>query len=92
MLDSIGKADAKSIDVADTEHAFDEFNKRPFNGDGVITLASAGDDATAKKLVEDVIACSTPLTDKSGAPGVSAEQDRRVPRRDRRARRVARRR
>jgi hypothetical protein len=73
VLDSIGKADAKSISVADTEHAFDEFNKRSFNGDGVITAASAKDDAT-KKLVEDAIACSTPQTDKSGAPGVDATQ------------------
>ena len=73
VLDSIGKPDAKSISVADTEHAFDEFNKRPFNGDGVITAASAKDDTT-KKLVEEVIACSAPLTDKSGAPGVDAAQ------------------
>jgi hypothetical protein len=73
VLESIGKAEATAISVADTEHAFDEFNKRPFNGDGVITAASARDEA-AKKLVEEVIACSTPLTDKSGAPGVSAEQ------------------
>ncbi|HEY2365456.1 MAG TPA: hypothetical protein VGH87_03680 [Polyangiaceae bacterium] len=73
VLDSIGKSEAKSIDVADTEHAEAEFNKRPFNGDGVITAASAKDDAT-KNLVLDVIACSAPVTDKSGAPGVSAEQ------------------
>ncbi len=73
VLDSIGKADATAISVADTEHAEGEFNKRPFNGDGVITAASARDEA-GKKLVEEVIACSTPLTDKSGAPGVSAEQ------------------
>jgi hypothetical protein len=74
VLQSIGKADAKSISVADTEHAFDEFNKMPFNGDGVITAASAKDDAT-KKLLEDAIACSSPAkTDKSGAPGVDAAQ------------------
>jgi hypothetical protein len=73
VLESIGKPDAKTISVADTAHAESEFNRRPFNGDGVITTASARDDAT-KQLVEEVLACSTPIADKSGLPGVDAVQ------------------
>ena len=72
VLTSIGKADAKSISVADTANAIEAFNKRPFNGDGVVTVESASD-AVTKKLVEDALSCVTPATDKSGAPGLTAE-------------------
>jgi hypothetical protein len=71
VLASIDKSDAKSISVADTGNAIEAFNKRPFNGDGVITVESAPDSG-AKKLIEDVLACTTPATDKSGAPGITA--------------------
>jgi hypothetical protein len=72
VLVSIERADAKTISVPDTSNAIEAFNKRPFNGDGVITVASATEPA-AKKLIEDVLACTTPATDKSGAPGITAE-------------------
>ncbi|MEO7034267.1 MAG: hypothetical protein ABI548_10260 [Polyangiaceae bacterium] len=73
VLASIEKKDAKSISVADTANAIEAFNKRAFNGDGVITVDSASE-PTAKKLIEDVLACTAPVTDKSGAPGITAER------------------
>jgi hypothetical protein len=72
VLESIGKGDATLISVADTANAIDAFNKRPFNGDGVVTAESGSDEAT-KQLIGDVLACVTSVTDKSGNPGFSAE-------------------
>ncbi len=72
VLASIGKGDAKAISVADTANAIDAFNKRPFNGDGVVTVESATE-PTTKKLIEDVLACTTPVMDKSGALGITSE-------------------
>jgi hypothetical protein len=72
VLESIGKGDATLISVADTANAIDAFNKRPFNGDGVVTAESGSEEAT-KRLIGDVLACVTPVTDKSGNPGFSAE-------------------
>ncbi len=72
VLASIDKKDAKAISVADTANALEVFNKRPFNGDGVVTVESAAD-ADAKRLVEDALGTVTPVTDKSGNPGLSAE-------------------
>ena len=72
VLASIGKADAKSISVADTANAIEAFDKLPFNGDGVVTVESASDPIT-KKLVEDALSCATFAVDKSGNPGLTAE-------------------
>ena len=72
VLASIGRGDAKAISVADTANAIDAFNKRPFNGDGVVTVESAAE-AAAKKLIEDALACTTPVLDKSGALGITSE-------------------
>ena len=59
--DSLGVAD-----VIDVSHVFDGTR---FNGDGVVTAASADDDET-RKAIEDVIACTGGTPDRSGAPGV----------------------
>ncbi len=72
VLVSIGKADAKSISVDDMTSAIDIFNKRPFNGDGVITADSASD-PVSKKLIEDALECVAPATDKGGGKGLTAE-------------------
>ena len=48
VLASIDKKDAKAISVADTANALEVFNKRPFNGDGVLTVESATE-ADAKR-------------------------------------------
>lgn len=70
ILKAIGKGDAQTISVADTQHALEAFNKRPANGDGVVTVASAADPVT-QQLVADIIACTMPAQDNSGAPGIT---------------------
>jgi len=70
ILKSIGKGGAKSIAVDDVLGAVDRFNKQGANGDGVVTVDSASD-ADDKKLVEDALACVSPATDRSGAPGIT---------------------
>jgi hypothetical protein len=72
VLASIDKADADSISVGDTANAIDAFNRRTFNGDGVVTADAAADDR-GQKLVADVLACTVPATDKSGKPGITTE-------------------
>ncbi len=71
LLDSLGKSGAKTFSVADAELAQDVFAKRRFNGDRVVTVASADDDAT-KRILEDALKCTEAATDKSGGPGVTA--------------------
>jgi hypothetical protein len=71
VLASIDKPDADAISVADTANALEAFNRRTFNGDGVVTADAATDDA-GRRLIADVLACTTAATDKSGKPGVTA--------------------
>lgn len=71
LLKSIGKGDAKKISVDEVAKAVLDFDKQAFNGDGVIPVAAAPDDAT-KKQIEDVLACTAaPDKDRSGEPGIT---------------------
>ena len=71
ILSNLGlKKDA--ISMEDTADNVKIFADTQFNGDGVITPASASDEATAK-LIETIAGiASTP--DRSGVPGITAEQ------------------
>ncbi|WP_156373477.1 hypothetical protein [Pseudorhodoferax sp. Leaf267] len=44
----------------------------PFNGDGIVTPASAGDDAPLRALVERIVATQGGVPDAGGTPGVDA--------------------
>jgi hypothetical protein len=70
ILKSLGKPDAKYIEVADTKDALDAFAKQPFNGDGVVPADSASAPAT-KQALEDVLACAKGVLDKNGKPGIT---------------------
>ncbi|GMU59542.1 MAG: hypothetical protein AMXMBFR34_13050 [Myxococcaceae bacterium] len=74
VLAGLKKPDATSLAVADTADAAKAFHAQPFNGDGVVTAASAGSDETAKALLADVIACLGSVEDKSGQPGVNEDK------------------
>jgi len=70
ILHRLGKPDASEIslqDALDIEHIYDG---TPFNGDGIITLAAAEDEAT-KAALSDIMACLGSETDRSRHPGVS---------------------
>lgn len=72
LLANLGKPDAKVITVSDTCNSEAILAQTRFNGDGIITADSAGDEFLAG-WVADIIACLGSETDRSGAPGVTRE-------------------
>ena len=72
----LGKADDGEVTIEEAASAATTFAAKPFNGDGIIPVDSASDDAT-KAVITDIITCLGPDTDASGKPGVSqAKVDR----------------
>ncbi len=63
--------DKDSIALEDTADNVKIFAQTQFNGDGIITPASAPDEATAK-LIETIAGIASAL-DRSGVPGITAE-------------------
>ena len=72
VLALLGKPDATSISVADTGDALARFAQMPFNGDGIVTSATAADDEAVRALIDDVIGCVGGEIEASGNVGVSA--------------------
>ncbi len=73
MLAGLGKADADSISLADVSDTAALFAQTKFNGDGVVTPASA-DDESVSALIADIVTCSGGTADRSGADGVNQDQ------------------
>lgn len=72
MLAALGKADAKTISVADSMEATAAFNKQPWNGDGIVPVAAC-EDADSAQVIADILSCTAePAMDQSGEPGVDA--------------------
>ena len=69
ILAFLGKENETSISVADTSDSVAIFSGTRFNGDGIITEASADDEAQ-KETIAAAIATVGSVTDRSGAPGV----------------------
>ena len=70
ILINLGKKDATEITIEDTTDTTKIFAQTQFNGDGIIPADSAADrDTTA--VINDIIACLGPETDRSGKPGVN---------------------
>ena len=70
LLRSLGKPDAASLDFADIKEAIERFNAEPWNGDGVVPVASAPDDEH-RAVLTDILACTAePPVDRGGEPGV----------------------
>ena len=63
-----------SISLEDTADNTKIFAATRFNGDGVITEATAGEDAELAGLVKTITEVTGGTPDRSGAQGVSAEQ------------------
>lgn len=74
ILARLGKPDADRLSLADVEAATQAFDAQPFNGDGVIVPASAGDDAALAGFIRDAVAADGGSDDASGEKGVTAEQ------------------
>ncbi|MDP3069726.1 MAG: hypothetical protein Q8N18_05525 [Opitutaceae bacterium] len=69
ILSNLGKK-SDAISLADVSDTAKIFAGTKFNGDGVITAASAGD-AAAAQLVADIMATKRSAPDRSGVPGVN---------------------
>lgn len=69
----LGQEGADAITVEDVAGTEALLHESPFNGDGVVTPASARDQAMAG-LIEDIMACVGSVQDRGGAPGISADQ------------------
>lgn len=65
------KLEKDSIGLEDTADNVKIFAETRFNGDGIITPASADDEATAK-LIETIAGIAS-ATDRSGVPGITAD-------------------
>ncbi len=65
--------DKSEISLADAADSVSIFAGSKFNGDGVITPASA-DDESLKKTIADAVATTGGSMDRSGETGVTAEQ------------------
>jgi hypothetical protein len=70
ILINLGKKEASSITLEDTADTAKIFAQTQFNGDGIVPVDSAEDEAT-KAAINDIIACLGAETDRSGKPGVS---------------------
>ena len=69
----LGQEGAEAITVEHVAGTEALLHESPFNGDGVITSASARDLPT-QILIEDIMACVGSVQDRGGAPGISSEQ------------------
>jgi hypothetical protein len=70
VLSYLGKPEAASISVDDTNDTKRIFSETTFNGDGIIP-AEATPDVELKQLIADIIASYGADTDRSGKPGVT---------------------
>ena len=68
-LINLGKPDATSIGLEEISDTAKIFAATKFNGDGIIPLDAADDDAT-KAVITDIMACLGIETDRSGKPGI----------------------
>jgi hypothetical protein len=69
ILKNLGKADAKSIRLADVSSTETIFTSTKLNGDGIVPPESADDEQTAKDIA-DVIGIMGSAADRSGKPGI----------------------
>ncbi|MFI5150211.1 MAG: hypothetical protein ACHQRM_10805 [Bacteroidia bacterium] len=71
ILKTLGKEEGTVLSVEETSDTEKIFSASRFNGDGVITEATASEPELCK-LLNEVIACSGSVPDRSGKPGITA--------------------
>jgi hypothetical protein len=74
ILTNLGRPEAVTIAPADTADTARVFAGTRFNGDGVITLDSAGDDFDARATIELVMGKLGGVADASGSQGVDQDE------------------
>ncbi len=70
ILAGLGKPDATAVTLAEAADTVNLFAATTLNGDGIVTPATAGDDAEVKQIIEDILATVGGATDRSGKPGI----------------------
>jgi hypothetical protein len=70
ILVNLGKQDATDISVEETVDTAKIFAQTQFNGDGIVPVDSAADEAT-RTVINDIIACCGWEVDRSGKQGIS---------------------
>ncbi len=73
ILKNLGRSDTTEITTDDTADTVKIFSETRFNGDGIIPVDSADDEAT-QGVIKDIMACVGAENDRSGLPGVSQEK------------------
>ena len=71
ILANRGKEEQESIDISDVLDTKAIFGKTRFNGDGIITVASA-EDEECQAVISEIIASQGAEQDRSGQPGINA--------------------
>ncbi|MBI3879203.1 MAG: hypothetical protein HY301_03960 [Verrucomicrobia bacterium] len=69
ILANLGKGTATAITIEDTTDTVKIFAQTVFNGDGIVPVDSAADDAT-KGVIIDILTCYGAVNDRSGKPGI----------------------
>jgi hypothetical protein len=70
ILTNLGNPDSDRITVQETSDIARIFANTKFNGDGIITEASADSD-NIKALLKDIISCAGSATDRNGQEGIN---------------------
>jgi hypothetical protein len=73
ILKNLGKPDATVITTEDTADLEKIFANTRFNGDGIVPVEAADDDAL-RTVIQNIIDCLGSETDRSGALGVSQDK------------------
>lgn len=73
LLSFLGKAEAASVSIDDVSSTDTLLHNSKFNGDGIIAVHVADDEAT-RKLIEEIMASVGSDQDRSGLPGISQER------------------
>ena len=73
ILGGLGKSDATTVSIEDTVDTNRIFAQTHFNGDGIVPMDAAEDEAT-RKVIEEIMACVGSEMDRSGKPGISQDK------------------
>lgn len=73
ILKNLGKADATEITADDLADMTKIFANTQFNGDGIIPVKAASDEA-GQQAITDIITCLGEIEDRCGEPGINLEK------------------
>ncbi|MGN0202536.1 MAG: hypothetical protein ACI399_06520 [Candidatus Cryptobacteroides sp.] len=73
ILETAG-LDKDSVSIDEAESYLEMVSKRPFNGDGVVVPASAGEDGELRQTIADIVATQGGVTDRSGEAGADSDK------------------